>query len=91
MFQAEWTYDFISMLVAGGKAWFKCYPDDTTLWVEQGIGRRVCAWIDRVRQSSPEALSTDKPEREDIDMILAALVRLGVAEARLLEAALAGP
>jgi hypothetical protein len=81
----------LPMLVAGGKAWFKCYPDDTTLWVEHGIGRRVCAWIDRVRRSSPEALSADKPERQEIDIILAGLVRLGVAEARQLEAALADP
>jgi hypothetical protein len=81
----------LPLLVAGGKAWCSSYPDDTTLWVEHGIGRRVCAWIDRVRQSSPEALSADRPKRQDIDMILAALVRLGVAEARQLEAALAAP
>jgi hypothetical protein len=80
----------LPMLVAAAKAWLSCYPDDTTLWVENGIGRRVCAWIDHVRQSSPEALSTDKPDRQKIDLILAGLVRLGVAEARQLEVALAG-
>jgi hypothetical protein len=57
--------------------------------VEHGIGRRVCAWIDRVRQSASEALSTDKLERQDIDAILATLVRLGIPEARQLESALA--
>jgi hypothetical protein len=57
--------------------------------VEHGIGRRLCAWIDQVREASPEALAADKPERQAIDAILAVLVRLGVAEARLLEAALA--
>jgi hypothetical protein len=79
----------LPVLVAGGKAWVGSYADDTGLWVEHGIGRRVCAWIDRVRQSAPDALSTDKPERQNIDVILATLVRLGVPEARQLEAALA--
>jgi hypothetical protein len=81
----------LPVLVAGGKAWVGSYADDTGLWVEHGIGRRVCAWIDRVRQSAPEALSTDKPERQNIDVLLATLVRLGVPEARQLEAALAAP
>ena len=62
----------LSVLVAGGKAWVGSYADDTGLWVEHGIGRRVCSWIDRVRQSAPEALSSDKPERQNIDVILAA-------------------
>jgi hypothetical protein len=79
----------LPILVAGGQAWVGSYADDTGLWVEHGIGRRVCAWIDRVRQRAPEVLSADKPDRQDIDVILAALVRLGVPEARQLEAALA--
>ena len=79
----------LPVLVAGGKAWIGCYADDSRFWVEHGIGRRVCAWIDRVRQSASEALSTDKLERQDIDAILATLVRLGIPEARQLEAALA--
>ena len=79
----------LSVLVAGCKAWIGSYADDTGFWLEHGIGRRVCAWIDRVRQSAPQALSTDKPDRQKIDVILATLVRLGVPEARQLEAALA--
>jgi hypothetical protein len=81
----------LPVLVAGGKAWVGSYADDTELWVEHGVGHRVCAWIDRVRQSAPEALSTDKPERQNIDVLLATLVRLGLPEARQLEAALAAP
>jgi len=79
----------LPLLVAGGKAWIGSYADDTALWVEHGIGRRFCALVDRVRQSAPEALAADKPERQDIDVILAALVRLGVPEARQLETVLA--
>ena len=79
----------LPVLVAGGKAWIGSYADDTALWVEHGIGRRFCALVDRVCQSAPDALAADKPERQDIDVILAALVLLGVPEARQLETALA--
>jgi hypothetical protein len=79
----------LPVLVAGGKAWVDSYADDTGFWLEHGIGRRVCAWIDRVRQSEPQALSTDKPERQKIDVILTTLVSVGIPEARQLEAALA--
>lgn len=79
----------LPILAAGGKAWVSKYAEDTGLWIEHGIGRRVCAWIDRVFESSPGTLSADIPERQDIDFILGALVRLGVPEARQLEAKLA--
>lgn len=78
----------LPVLVAGGKAWVSSYGDDTSFWVEHGIGRRLCAWIGQIHETSPEALAADKSERHAIDAILAALVRLGVAEARILEAAL---
>lgn len=78
----------LPVLVAGGKAWTVSYGDDTTFWVEHGIGRRLCIWIDQIRITSPAALAVDKPERQAIDAILVALVRLGVAEARVLETAL---
>ena len=68
-------------VVAGGKTWIGSYTDDTSIWIEYGIGRRFCAWIDRLRQRAPEVLAADKPHRRDIDVILAALVQLGVPEA----------
>jgi hypothetical protein len=79
----------LPVLVAGGKSWVASYGDDTVFWVEHGIGRRLCAWIDQIRLASPEALAADRSERQAIDAILAVLVRLGVAEARVLEAAFA--
>ena len=80
----------LPVLIAGAEAWVASYGDDTAFWVEYGIGGRLCAWINQVRQSAPEALAADKPERQVIDAVLAVLVRLGVAEARVLEASLAG-
>ena len=80
----------LPVLAAGGKAWISTYASDTSFWVEHQIGRRVCAWLDHIRQGWPEVLSADKLERQDVDVILAALVRLGIPEATLLEAELAG-
>jgi hypothetical protein len=48
----------------------------------------LCQWIDEVRATEPEAMAPSTPERQAIDTILATLVTLGLAEARLLEAAL---
>ncbi|MFI0848892.1 hypothetical protein [Mesorhizobium sp. IMUNJ 23232] len=74
-FAAIKTMDpLLPVLAVGGKAWVSKYADDTGLWIEHGIGRRVCAWIDRVVQSSPGTLSADTPEWWDIDFVLAALV-----------------
>ena len=83
------TPSLLPVLVAGGKVWVSRYGDDTIFWVEHGIGRRVCTWIDRVRRSSPEVLLAGNPGRQGIDVILAALVRLGVPEANQVEASLA--
>ena len=64
----------LPLVLAGGKSWLRSYPDDTGFWVEHGIGRRVCAWVDRVRQSAPDALATGKPERKVIELVSAALI-----------------
>jgi hypothetical protein len=89
LFEVSHNASLLPVLVAGGKAWAATYGDDTSFWVEHGIGRRLCAWIDQIGESSPEALAPDKPERQAISAVLAVLVRLGVAEARVLETALA--
>ena len=75
-------------LVAGGQAWVASYGNDTSFWVGTGTGRRLCLWIDEVRTTEPEAMAPATPERQAIDTILATLVTLGLAEARLLEATL---
>lgn len=71
-----------------GKAWIAARPDDPTFWVDYGIGRRFCHWLDRMREIEPEAFQAQTAERDDVDLILAALVRAGVSEAGRLEAKL---
>jgi len=80
----------LSFMVAAAKVWLESYPKDSDFWVDHGIGRRVCVWIDEVRRQEPALLDTDKPVRFHVDRLLAALISLGVAEAKRLEEALAG-
>ena len=80
----------LPLLIAGSKSWLGSYADDTGFWIGHSIGRRFCDWVDRIRLSAPDTLAADKFERQEIDRILAALVQLGLAEARQLETELAG-
>jgi hypothetical protein len=75
--------------VGAAKIWLASYPEDSEFWVEHGIGRRLCVWIEEVRLQDPALFDPDKPLRFDVDRLLAALVTLGVADARRLEESLA--
>ena len=80
----------LPFMVTAAMTWLKSYPNDSDFWVDHGIGRRVCVWIEEVRRQEPSLLDTDKPVRFDVDRLLAALISLGVADAKRLEEALAG-
>ena len=78
----------LSFIVRAAMSWLASRPDDSDFWVDHGIGRRVCAWIEEVCRQTPALLNIDDEVRVDVDRLLAALVSLGVAEARRLEKAL---
>lgn len=80
----------LPLLIAGANSWLASYANDRVLWIDYSIGRRFCDWVDRIRLGAPDALAADKAERQEIDRILAALVQLGLPEARQLETQLAG-
>lgn len=80
----------LPFIVAAATTWLASDPDDSAFWVDHGIGRRVCALIDGVRLQEQALLDPEHALRRDIDVLLAALVRLGVAEASRLETALTG-
>lgn len=73
----------LSLLLAFGAAAFESFPDDRFFWIDHGIGKRVCAFLDFMRTAHPEALSLST--RASIDTLLANLVAVGVVEARRLE------
>jgi hypothetical protein len=79
----------LASIVAATKAWVDCHSDDTQFWVDHGIGRRVCVWIEQVLAQDQSLLTDGDPLRAEVDRFAAALVRLGVAEARRLEQSLA--
>jgi len=80
----------LSFTVVAAKVWLESYATDRDFWVDHGIGHRVCVWIEELRRQEPSLLDRDKPVRFDVDRLLAALISLGVADARRLEEALAG-
>ncbi len=79
----------LRFLITAAKVWLRSYPDHKDFWVDYGIGRRTCVWIEEIRRQEPTLLGTNEQVRLDVDRLLAALISLGVADARRLEAALA--
>ena len=69
---------------------FPQIPTDTEFWVDYGIARRVCMRIEKIRHQEPTLIGRDNEVRPEIDRLLAALVSLGVPEARQLEENLIG-
>ncbi len=70
-------------------AWLSVFPTATDFWINHDIGRRVCILIDTARRKWPELLTSNQSLRDQVDRILPALTRLGVAEAARLEQNLA--
>jgi hypothetical protein len=70
-------------------AWLESFHEDTDFWVDHGVGRRVCEWIDNVHQAKPDAFDSTGSARNKVDRILAALVHVGIADAKRLEEMLA--
>jgi hypothetical protein len=79
----------LRFVVVAAKTWVDSFPDDSQFWIDYGIARRVCLWIENVRGQDAALLGADDAVRAEVDRILAALVRFGVAEARRLELVLA--
>lgn len=79
----------LPFVVAAAKAWVDSYPDDTQFWIGYGIGRRVCLWMESVFGQDGALLGEGKQLRVEVERIIAALVRVGVVEARRLEQSLA--
>jgi hypothetical protein len=78
----------LPFLLAAATSWMAAFPDATDFWIDHGIGRRVCAFIEASRQIEPTLLASGQPLRDQIDRLLPGMVRVGVAEAARLERAL---
>ena len=78
----------VEVIVAAGKGWLAAHPDDKVFWIDQDIGRRLCALIETILSRDSGAFRLDQPSRKEIDSFLGSLVRMGVPEAHRLEASL---
>ena len=78
----------LPFILTAAKAWLGSYPDDSEFWVAHGFGRRLCIWLENIWRQDPAALDENTSLRGEVDRMLAALVSLGVPEARRLEIAL---
>ena len=76
------------LVLAFATASVEAYSADRVFWIDHGIGRRICQWLDGLRQAHGSAFSSDVNARSAIDRILAKLVAIGVVDARRLELAL---
>lgn len=47
-------------LVEIGKSWVNSRPDDTSFWIDYAAGRRLCRWLGKVLDDSPEAVPPGK-------------------------------
>ncbi len=81
------TTDF---LLAAVGDWHSSLPNDRSMWVELGIGRKVMQWFEAAVAEDDSILSKDHPRREAIDLATGWLVAFGVAEAHEFETRVAG-
>ncbi|OGR28003.1 MAG: hypothetical protein A2X58_14755 [Nitrospirae bacterium GWC2_56_14] len=75
----------LPFVVETAKSWLVSFPDYSVFWGDHDIGRRLCVWFENVWRLDPTQLGADSPIRFDVDRLLAALVSLGIPEARRLE------
>jgi hypothetical protein len=75
----------LPLIIAASKSWLAAFPDDKAFWIDQGLGRRLCALVDAVITLDPQLFAPDQASRKDIDRLLESLVRIGIAEAYRLE------
>jgi len=75
----------LGYLVGTASAWMATCPDDTSFWIDYGVGRRICAWLEEAVKADPGAFSAPTCPSTEIDRLLDGLTRLGVAAARQVE------
>ena len=76
----------LGFVLDGCRHWLTRQPDNSVLWIDSGLGGRVARWIEVVVTDDPTATTL---LTEQLDDVLARMVRVGVAEAHRLELSIA--
>ena len=85
LFEVSPRGEHLPLLLAGAKAWLEHMPENTEFWIDHSVGRRFCALVGAIREQDAALFTPGTLQRRDLDFLLAALVRVGVAEASQLE------
>jgi hypothetical protein len=75
----------LAFVVTAARAWLRIFPDFGEFWLDHSIGQRVCACIEAIWRQEPKILGLDKPLHVDVEQLLAALISMGIPEAKRLE------
>jgi hypothetical protein len=75
----------LDFLLASVGDWHANRPNDESMWIELGIGRKVMEWFDAAATQDPMIVKRNHPLRNTIDLTVGRLVGLGVAEAHEFE------
>jgi hypothetical protein len=79
----------LPLIVRAAATWLKTYPDSVPFWIDNDTGRQICVLIEDIWRIEPALLDRTQAMRNEIDQLLATMVRIGVADAARLEKALA--
>ena len=80
----------LGFIITAAEEWLNAYPDNSDLWRDHLIGRRICGLIETIRGHQPSVPSRNENLNTRVDDILATMTNMGVAEAAVLEQKLAG-
>jgi hypothetical protein len=75
----------VPLIFTASKSWLEAVPDDKAFWIDQSVGRRLCALLDAILILDPQPFAPDQPSRKDVDRLLEAQVRMGIPDAYRLE------
>lgn len=70
-------------------AWIEKHAAEVKFWIDNGIGKRWIAWLEKIQASEPDLFRAETDYRQQLDTILDGLVRAGLTPARRLEEKLA--
>jgi hypothetical protein len=87
LFEISPRPEHATFIIAIAKGWITAFPNDTDFWSNHLIGRRLCNLLERL--FSGEKRVDDAALRAEVDSMLAALVKIGIAEASRFEILLA--
>lgn len=88
MMEVSPTPAHLRFVIQAASVWLKSFSEYNEFWVDYSIGRRLCAWFEDIWRQDPTILAESTPSHSDVERLLAALVGLGVPEARQLEQSL---